>query len=104
MWYSSKKSYGETNEMKCNRCNYPGELEWAQNYKPGDKPINSETGLKHIHKFPSKIRPYRDILSCGICETRLPDLYSSCPKCEINPGTVWLYWEANISAKSVKRN
>ena len=33
--------------MKCNHCNYPAELTWPENYKKGDRPINSETGQIH---------------------------------------------------------
>jgi len=33
--------------MKCKFCDYPGDLEWPQNYVKGNHPINSETGEEH---------------------------------------------------------
>jgi len=33
--------------MKCKFCDYPGELEWPENFKKGDRPINVETNKVH---------------------------------------------------------
>jgi len=33
--------------MKCNRCDSPEELKWADNYVKG-KPVNAETNKEHI--------------------------------------------------------
>ena len=33
--------------MKCNRCDYPGELEWPENWHKGMLPIDSVTGYEH---------------------------------------------------------
>jgi len=33
--------------MKCKFCDYPGELEWPENYVKGNLPINVETKIEH---------------------------------------------------------
>ena len=33
--------------MKCKYCKSHEELKWPENYKKGDRPVNSETGAKH---------------------------------------------------------
>ena len=33
--------------MKCKFCDYPGDLEWPQNYVKGNRPINVETNKIH---------------------------------------------------------
>ena len=36
--------------MKCNFCDSLEELKWPENWKKGDRPVNSETGKTHICK------------------------------------------------------
>ena len=36
--------------MKCKFCKANEELKWPENYKKGDRPVNAETGAKHICK------------------------------------------------------
>lgn len=81
--------------MKCDRCNSPEELKWAENWKSGDRPINTETNLTHQCNIVNLTRPKESGWFC-MCQTKLIDcgcenchyigipLY--CPRCDIHPG------------------
>ena len=75
----------------CNRCNSPESLKWPDEYKSGNLPVSVETNRVHecLQEI-ERVRVFGGIISCAFCETKLASIESVCPKCEINPGVVWL--------------
>jgi len=64
--------------MKCNRCAYPGELEWPLNYKLGNRPLDSKTGKVH------KCGIIQHICNCGVLiRQKISIKRDICSKCQL---------------------
>ncbi len=64
--------------MKCKFCDYPGELEWPENYIKGDKPINSETN--QVHECDSIMRY---TCPCGVKIIQFKGERDLCSTCQL---------------------
>ena len=64
--------------MKCNRCQYPGELEWPLNYTLGNRPLDSKTGK--VHECDSILR-YTCV--CGTKITQFKGERGICSTCQL---------------------
>ena len=64
--------------MKCKFCDSPEELQWPENWKKGDRPINSETNQPHECQTVDKSTKWKENLPIGFMFCG----YDQCPTCK----------------------